>query len=70
MWLFFGKIKEKNMKKIYLIRHAKAVKKGDDFERKLSKSGKDELKKLFKKLLISYIFYLKLKIGNFIRLPL
>ena len=50
MWLFFGKIKEKNMKKIYLIRHAKAVKKGDDFERKLSKSGKDELKKLFKKL--------------------
>ncbi|WP_186299813.1 SixA phosphatase family protein, partial [Campylobacter jejuni] len=40
------------MKKIYIIRHAKASKSGDidDFERKLTKSGKEDLKKLFKNL--------------------
>ncbi len=34
------------MKKIYIIRHAKASKSGDidDFERKLTKSGKEDLK--------------------------
>ena len=40
------------MKKIYIIRHAKASKSEDidDFERKLTKSGKEDLKKLFKNL--------------------
>lgn len=41
------------MKKIYIIRHAKASKSEDidDFERKLTKSGKEDLKKLLKILL-------------------
>ncbi|ELV9659028.1 histidine phosphatase family protein [Campylobacter jejuni] len=40
------------MKKIYIIRHTKASKSEDidDFERKLTKSGKEDLKKLFKNL--------------------
>ncbi len=38
------------MKKIYIIRHAKASKSGDidDFERKLTKSGKEDLKNFLK----------------------
>lgn len=37
------------MKKNYIIRHAKASKSEDidDFERKLTKSGKEDLKKTF-----------------------
>lgn len=40
------------MKKIYIIRHAKAVKDENiqDFERRLSESGKEDLKRLFQKL--------------------
>lgn len=41
------------MKKIYIIRHAKASKSEDidDFERKLTKSGKEDLKNFLKILL-------------------
>ena len=39
------------MKKIYLLRHAKAEKEAaDDFSRRLSKKGKEELKLLFERL--------------------
>lgn len=41
------------MKKIYIMRHAKAIKEKDnldDFDRKLSSKGKNDLKKLFEKL--------------------
>ncbi|ELP6347085.1 histidine phosphatase family protein, partial [Campylobacter upsaliensis] len=40
------------MKKIYILRHAKAEKeiKIDDFSRKLTKKGKDELKILLQRL--------------------
>lgn len=52
MRIFFGKNEEKNLKKIYIARHAKAIKDENmqDFERKLSESGKEDLKRLFQRL--------------------